>query len=102
MPVGKSDKRKVFEHDSLPYRGALLLDKKICERMEQRKPSDEKTLQRWADAFDKIHRLDGYEWELISDVLKFSQKDPFWKTVILSGANFRDKFESLYAKMGGD
>jgi hypothetical protein len=101
MPVGKSDKRKVFEHDSKPYKCAKYLDKQIRERLPKVNPADERTLQRWADAFDKLNRINKYEWDLISDVLVFSQEDKFWQTNILSGDKFRKQFESLYAKMGG-
>ncbi len=93
--------QKVFDHDSEAYKCAAFLEREIQKRLPARKPSSEATLQRWADAFDKTHRIDGYSWELIAEVLEFSQDDPFWQKNILSGGTFREQFVKLYAKMGG-
>ena len=50
---------------------------------------------------DKLHRIDGYEWETIAEVLDFSQRDDFWNTVILSAGKFRRQFTQLMARMEG-
>lgn len=59
----------------------------------------EATVFRWADAVDKLNRLDGYTWEEIRGLVEWSQADPFWSTVILSGQNLRDKADQLAAQM---
>lgn len=92
---------KVFDHDSKPYKCAAYLDKEIQRRLPKRKPADEATLQRWADSFDKVNRIDGYDWDLIAEVLEFSQDDLFWRNNILSGDKFRKQFTTLYAQMEG-
>lgn len=96
-PKGK--KTTVFPQDSNAYKAAALLARLILERNPELKPRTERDLQRWANDIDKINRLDGYEWEMISDVLTFSQRDPFWQTHTLSGAKLRKQFETLYAQM---
>lgn len=90
-----------FDHAHKAYKCAAYLDGKIRELMPNKKATEESTLQKWADAFDKTNRINGYEWELIGEVLEFSQEDDFWKTNILSGDKFRKQFEQLYAKMRG-
>lgn len=97
--VKRGEKNFAPEHRA--YKAAAYLDKRIRQRVPSQKPADERTLQNWADAFDKCHRLDGREWEEISHVLKFSQDDPFWQNNILSGKKFREKFLQLLSKMQG-
>jgi hypothetical protein len=91
--------KKIFDHESKAYKCAAYLDRQIRKRLPDRKEMDEAGLQRWADAFDKVNRIDGYEWELIAQVLEFSQKDLFWQTNILSGEKFRKQFITLYARI---
>lgn len=96
---GKAKKAKDFDHESKPYKCAAFLDAKIRKRWPDRKPSDEHRLQSWAKHFDAANRLDGNSWELIGDVLAFSQQDPFWSKNILSGEKFRKQFDTLRAHM---
>lgn len=100
QPAAKPKKDKpTFPPDSIAYRCAAYLDRQIRERLPEKKAADERTLQAWADCFERCHRLDGYSWEIISAVLHFSQRDEFWSRNILSGRTFRAKFDKLYAKM---
>ena len=94
-------KTPTFDHAHKAYKCATYLDAKVCDLMPNKKAADEVTLQKWADAFDKTNRINGYEWDLIGEVLEFSQEDDFWKTNILSGDKFRKQFDQLYAKMRG-
>lgn len=95
----KQKKAAPFPHDGNPYKAAAMLSRCVKERYPKIKPHTERDLQRWAEAIDKCNRIDGHEWDLISDVLTFSQSDPFWRKNIRSGDTFRKQFESLYAKM---
>lgn len=88
-----------FAHQPNAYLLAQYLDKRICQRCPTVKAADEKTLQRWANAFDRCNRIDGHTWDEIKLVLKFSQDDSFWQANILSGQKFRDKYVQLLAKM---
>lgn len=92
-----------FEHDSNPYQGAQYLARHKANNFPKLKPPTEQQLQQWADAIDKLHRIDGYEWEDISDTLRFAMKDDFWQKTILSGQTFRKQFEKIYTKaVGGE
>lgn len=88
-----------FEPEHYAYRGAAWLAKRILERYPNHKPYAEKDLQRWARDIDKINRIDGYDWRLISKVLLFSQDDHFWQANVLSGDTFRKNFDKLMAAM---
>ncbi len=91
-------KKEPIPHDHNAYKAARWLSKQIRKRMPDRKEYSEEDLQRWADDIDKLNRIDGYEWELISDILQFSQRDKFWQSNILSGAKLRKQFETRMAQ----
>lgn len=91
--------KKKFAQEDYAYMLAAYLANRIAQRCPTVKPPGEKTLQRWADAFDKCNRIDGHDWDEIKYVLKFSQDDPFWQANILSGQKFREKYVQLLSKM---
>lgn len=97
----KSPTKKVFDAESKPMKCAVYLDACILDRLPTKKPASEPTLQTWADAFDKLNRIDGQDWELIAEVLEFSQTDDFWSRNILSGDKFRKQFFTLLSKARG-
>lgn len=103
MTTNKKDKKdkKSFSPDGEAYRCASFLANEIRKRLPKAKPQTEAALQKWADQMDKLHRLDGYSWESIAEVLDFSQRDAFWSTVILSAGKFRKQFTQLMAKAEG-
>ena len=96
--VGDAGRAK-FGPENPAYQAAVYLDREICARLPEKKRADERRLQAWAAEFDRCHRLDGYDWENIGKVLRFSQKDSFWSANILSGKKFREKYVQLLAKM---
>ena len=51
--------------------------------------------ERWCDAIDKIHRIDGHTFEQIAAVMRWSQSDQFWRQQIKSGATLRKQFDRL-------
>ncbi|SHI23741.1 hypothetical protein SAMN02745823_03835 [Sporobacter termitidis DSM 10068] len=89
--------KNIFTHESEAYRCAKYLANSIEENLPEEKISEE-TMQRWAEDFDKVHRLDKKTWPLIADVLAFAKEDQFWNSRILSGKKFREKFTTLYAQ----
>lgn len=91
--------KKQFPQESYAYMLAVYLANRISQRCPTVKPPGEKTLQRWADAFDKCNRIDGHDWDEIKYVLRFSQDDTFWQANILSGQKFREKYVQLLSKM---
>jgi len=56
-------------------------------------------LHSWASDIGKINRIDGRNWKLIEEVLRWSKSNDFWKSNIMSGGTFREKFPKLLAKM---
>ncbi len=98
----KSKKKEPISHEHNAYKAAKWLSKQIRKRMPDRKEYTEDDLQRWAEDIDKVHRIDGYDWDLISDILQFSQRSTFWQANILSGAKFRKQFETLMAQEARD
>ena len=97
-PYGSIDDKSI-DKDGNAYKCAIYLSNSISERIPERKKATEKILQNWAVDFDKTNRLDGYDWDLIADVLAWSQDDTFWQNNILSGATFRKQFDKLLVKM---
>lgn len=97
--AGTAGRTKSFHSDSPAYKAAVYLEKQIRSRLPSKAPASEKQLQAWADIFDKCNRLDKYSWDEISQVLRFSQKDQFWQSNILSAKKFREKYVQLLAKM---
>ncbi len=59
-------------------------------------------LDTWARDIDKLHRLDGRDWEEITDVMEWARSDTFWKPNIQSGSKFREKFTTLLGQMKRD
>lgn len=53
----------------------------------------------WAEDIEKIHRIDGYSWEKIVAVAKWSQEDNFWQQNIRSGKKLREKFDTLMVRV---
>lgn len=97
-PKGRERSAKVFDSDSLPYKAALFLDRRIRENYPKIQQQTEAGLQKWADEFDKCHRIDGWEWKDISDILAYSQDSMFWRKNIRSGGKFRKQCDALYAE----
>lgn len=95
----KQKAKKDYPHDSMAYRAAEWLGRMLMERYPERKAIGEDRLQKWAVEIDRLNRLDGYDWKLISDVAAWSQQDAFWQTNILSANALRRNFDKLLAKM---
>lgn len=76
------------------YSLSELLHQKIIENKPNRNISPS-WREAWARDIDKIHRLDGREWEQIRDIIEWCQQDNFWWKNILSGATLRQKFDRL-------
>jgi len=48
---------------------------------------------------ERLHRLDGVEYQTIEQVVVWCQKDEFWKMNILSGSKLRKQFPRLLMQM---
>jgi phage replication O-like protein O len=56
----------------------------------------EKTIITWADAIDKLFRIDKQTVEDIRIVIEWCQSDSFWRKNVLSGDKLREKWDQLY------
>lgn len=70
--------------------------------IQQNDPKAKKpNLQTWAKDMDGIIRLDGRDPPEVEAVIRWCQRDPFWKTNILSAGKLRKQFGQLAMKMKG-
>lgn len=89
-----------YEHDEIPYMAARYLARRIHKNFPAAKKTPESTLQKWADTFRLLNEVDGYDEDLISDVLAWSQDNEFWRKNVLSAEKFRKQFLRLLAESG--
>lgn len=94
-----SPKKKKYAEDTDAYQAASYLARQKVKHYPNLKPPSEEDIQRWAADFDKCNRIDGYSWDDIADVLRYSQKSKFWRQNIRSGAKFREQYERLLIQM---
>lgn len=92
--VAIKTKAEIAKVDENATRLSKVLETSIHQNFEFVKPKVGQAEQ-WATDIDKINRIDGYSWEVIEAVLKWSQEDSFWKQNIRSGSKLRKQFERL-------
>lgn len=56
--------------------------------------------EQWADPIRLLHEQDGLTYVAIEAMIHWAQKHEFWRTVILSGANLREKWDTMAAQRG--
>lgn len=66
----------------------------VTERYQFIKAQPEK----WAADIEKLHRIDGHDYQTILAVMNWSQNDDFWKQNIRSGAKLRKHFDDLLVR----
>lgn len=54
-----------------------------------------RTIERWADPIDKLHRLDGCSWGEIREMITWATAHTFWGGVIQSAGNLRDHWDKM-------
>lgn len=95
IPTNKN-KRNIYSVDTQEYR----LCKLLFNLMRENNPScKEPNLQSWCRDMNKIIRIDQREPDDIAEVIKWSQKDEFWKSNILSPSKLRKQYDQLKVKM---
>lgn len=70
-----------------------------CQKNDSHFVRTEQQLTTWANDIDKLHRIDKRDWIEIKAVLSWAKNNDFWKSNILSGKKFRDKYEMLFSQM---
>lgn len=95
----KNDKKKkrTLPPEALRLSGLLaeFVLRNNPDNLELSNGKSAKTILRWADAVDKMHRLDGRAWEKIEACIRWSLNDGFWYKNIASGQTLRDKYDTL-------
>lgn len=81
------------------FQAARYLDATLQQNIKGFKPRLDKELEVWADEFRKLRLLDGRDEETIGEVLKWTVRDVFWRTRVMSGSKFREKYEMLLGQM---
>jgi hypothetical protein len=76
---------------------ANLLRQRIHEN-NSRARITEKQVVDWGRQVDLMIRVDHRTVEEITFLVEWSQRDPFWKTVVLSMKKLREKFDQLTMK----
>lgn len=100
----KTKKKEKEEPKFAEDHEATILTKLLVKLMLQnnpnaRVPKTEKQKYQWIDALEKIHRLDGYSYDEIKQVIVWCQNDDFWKANILSTKKLREKMPTLILQM---
>jgi phage replication O-like protein O len=103
-PVKKKQaKKRLYAEDSTHYKMAVHFHgkvKAVAKEAEVEHLIQKANLQTWADDFRKLVELDGVEdKKLIKKVMDWVTSHHFWRTNVLSGKKFREKFGELAIKM---
>lgn len=94
-----NDNKNKYSSNSNEFR----LSQFLFNHIKQNNPKAKKpNLQSWSKQFDYIIRIDGRELEEIQSVIRWCQKDNFWRSNILSPKKLREKYDTLYLQMKGD
>jgi hypothetical protein len=80
---------------------AVLLRQRILENNGKAKIT-EKQVCEWGREADLMLRLDHRTPEEVTALIQWSQRDPFWKTNILSMGKLREKFDQLALKRNAE
>ena len=93
-----NSKRKEYPDEAM--RLAALLRELVLANDQKAPVPVNGGLSKWADAIDKINRLDGREWAEVESVIRWVQQDGFWWKNVMSGTKLRKQFTRLLAEAG--
>ena len=108
------NERPKFNENSMPYKAAKYLRKRVLENNRRQPVPEEnpKGLEDWAIELDRLNRLGpvgakenekkGYSWEEIGKIMEWCQDHHFWKDNIQSAGKFREKITQLENKMNSE
>jgi len=92
----KETSRNCVALSEASFRLVDLLSSLILENCPKAKNPDR---DKWARDIDRMNRIDGYSFEEIETLIRFSQQDEFWQGNILSTAKLRKQATQLSLKM---
>lgn len=89
-------KLKIYDEESIPFQLSVRLLNNIRGNNPQFK---EPNIQKWSDDFRLMMERDNRTKEQIVYLVDWCQQDSFWKSIILSPAKLRGKFDQLVLKI---
>lgn len=95
-PTGRPKKPKKVASDFDPE--VLRLCGLLAELVRRNDHRVETVEVRWWNACRLLHEVDGYSWEQIETIIRWSTADPFWSGNIRSMPTLREKFSTLRAR----
>lgn len=75
---------------------ATLLSELMTQNNPERKPTRPQQLNKWANSVRLMREQDKRSIDQIEDMIRWSQQDDFWRTVILSMDNLRKNYDKLW------
>lgn len=96
--IKTSRHKQVYDPNSIPYRSANYLFKKIVEINPTVKTPN---FQKWSDDMRLLIENDKREPKHVAEVIDWIFNDSFWRTNILSPAKLRKQFDTIDTKMKG-
>lgn len=99
--ITSSKKKKPLPEQASRLAGILADEilKRLPNKIELKSDRREKSIKKWAEAIDKLNRINGHSWKVIEETMLWSQNDDFWQSNILSGDKLRKQFDMLQARM---
>lgn len=88
-----------WKEDSMEYRLADFMYRSLLNNDEKAKKPN---LQKWADVFDKILRIDKRDHEEVVLLIRFAHAHDFWKSNILSPDKLRKQYSKLLIQCKGE
>lgn len=67
--------------------------------MPETEDKQQQELERCAQSIDRINRIDGFDWNVIEYVARWSVNDEFWRQNIRSGEKLRKQFKQLMIRI---
>jgi hypothetical protein len=100
----KNEKKKSSSPESLRLSGLLadMILRNNSGNTQLNNGKRESTVRKWAADIDKLMKIEGQSAEQIERVIRWCQKDIFWKSNILSGATLRKQWDRLTVQMQGN
>jgi hypothetical protein len=100
----KNDKKKrIFLSHSVEYELSKFLLGEIRKNdpgfLADNPEAEESTIQRWASDIDRLMRIDHRPQEEIRELIEFAQTNSFWRSIILSAHQLREKYTPLLLQM---
>jgi DNA-binding transcriptional regulator YhcF (GntR family) len=99
----KNDKKKIYQSHSVEYELSQFLLAEIRKNdhgvLVNNPEAEEATLQRWSSDFNQLMGIDARPQGEIKKLIEFAQASSFWRSIVLSARELREKYTSLLLQM---